>query len=146
MLAVGFCRVLASRHSNCLGFPFDPLCASHSSSGRLRVCFVWDLLELGSELHDLQFTPECCYFPNRKLCQCGILQLRCRMCTWIFLNGQSLSNCLPDASLACVRNHVQPWWPSHVWANSKGVFFSIDPSPFVPGRQLDQPPFEDSTV
>ena len=39
-----------------------------------------------------------------------------------------------------VRNHVQPWRPSHVWACGKSIFFSVNPSPFVPAWQLDKSP------
>ena len=34
--------------------------------------------------------------------------------------------------VANVRNHTQPQWPSHGWANSKSIFFCIGSSPFMP--------------
>ena len=66
---------------------------SHGSSGWLRVCSVWDLLELGrcrvarTAIH----TPECHYFLCRGALLDGILQTPAGMCTQIDLNGQLLS-------------------------------------------------------
>ena len=37
-----------------------------------------------------------------------------------------------------VQNRVQPWRPSHVWAQS--IFFRVNPMPFVPAWQLDKSP------
>ena len=39
-----------------------------------------------------------------------------------------------------VRDHAQPGRPSHFWAYSEGIFFRIDPTPFVPAWQLDKSP------
>ena len=35
---------------------------------------------------------------------------------------------------------MQPWRPSHFWAYSEGIFFRVDPAPFVPAWQLDKSP------
>ena len=39
-----------------------------------------------------------------------------------------------------VRDHVQPGRLSQFWACGEGIFFRMDPTPFVPAWQLDKSP------